>query len=112
MSGSVDGFVWASRLTDIPDGGMRPATTSDGRQLCLVRCGEDVFALQDACTHQAFPLSAGEADGERCEITCVWHGARFDCRTGAVLEGPAAEPVPVFSVLVEDGQVFVGGRKS
>jgi 3-phenylpropionate/trans-cinnamate dioxygenase ferredoxin subunit len=111
VSGRGDGFVWASRLADIPDGGMRPAATPDGRRFCLVRRGADVWALQDACTHQAFPLSAGEADGVRGEITCVWHGARFDCATGAVLEGPAAEPVPVFAVLVEDGEVYVGGRK-
>jgi 3-phenylpropionate/trans-cinnamate dioxygenase ferredoxin subunit len=112
VSTTVDGFVWASRLADIPDGGMRPATTADGRRLCLVRRGDEVWALADACTHQAFPLSAGEADGAKCEITCVWHGARFDCATGAVLQGPATDPVPVFAVRVDDGQVYVGPRSA
>ena len=45
-------------------------------------------------------------------IECAWHGARFDARTGAVLEGPATEPLPTFHVRIEGDQVLVGSRKS
>ena len=41
-------------------------------------------------------------------IQCAWHGARFDCATGAVRQGPATDPLPVFAVRIEEGAIFVG----
>ncbi len=40
-------------------------------------------------------------------IQCAWHGARFDCRTGAPLSPPAEEPVERYTVDVHDGMIFV-----
>jgi 3-phenylpropionate/trans-cinnamate dioxygenase ferredoxin subunit len=77
-----------------------------GERLCLARFHGTIHALGDACTHQAMPLSAGELlpDGT---IECPWHGARFDCATGAVQRGPATEPVPVRAVRVVEGRIEV-----
>jgi 3-phenylpropionate/trans-cinnamate dioxygenase ferredoxin subunit len=99
-----------ARLADVPPGALLAVTTADGERICLVNLGDDgadeVHAVHDGCTHQAFPLSAGELlpDGS---IECPWHGARFDCRTGAVCAGPACEPVRVYEVEVADGEVYV-----
>ena len=41
-------------------------------------------------------------------IQCAWHGARFDCATGEVRQIPASEPLPVYQVRIEKGQVLVG----
>jgi phenylpropionate dioxygenase-like ring-hydroxylating dioxygenase large terminal subunit len=38
------------------------------------------FALRDVCPHRAFPLSAGQCDGQTVE--CAYHGWRFDAHTG------------------------------
>ena len=43
-------------------------------------------------------------------IECAWHGARFDCRSGAVRRPPAIDPLPVYAVRVEQGRVLVGPR--
>ena len=69
----------------------------------------EFYALHDCCSHEAYELSAGEllADGT---IECVWHGARFDCRTGEARHAPAIDGVPVYAVRVEDGVVLVGPR--
>ena len=74
--------------------------------MCLVRHDGTVWALHDRCTHADFSLSAGEllADGT---VQCLWHGARFDCRSGAVRQGPATDDVPTFAVRVEGEDVFV-----
>ena len=56
-------------------------------------------------------MALGDTPGNGT-IECAWHGARFDIATGAVLQGPAAEPLPVFEVMVRDGAVLVGPRKA
>lgn len=86
----------------------------DGRAVCLLRIGDDVFALADQCSHQAMPLSAGYAlasDAAGPEIECAWHGARFRCATGEPTRGPALDAVPVYEVRIENGHVLVGDRK-
>ena len=94
-------------LADVPDDGVLGVDGPDGKPVCLVRFEGRVSAFADECTHQAFPLSAGEvhADGT---LECVWHGARFDCLTGAVLRDPATGPLMVYPVRVENGRVLVG----
>ncbi|MGH9631526.1 MAG: Rieske (2Fe-2S) protein [Bryobacteraceae bacterium] len=32
--------------------------------------------MDDTCTHRSRPLSEGELNGN--EVSCPWHGARFD----------------------------------
>ena len=96
-------------ITDIPDGGTLSVALSSGDRVCLIRQGDRVSALRDECAHQGMPLSAGEVlpDGT---IECPWHGARFDCVTGALRRGPAEEDVPAYSVRVEGDLVLVEER--
>jgi 3-phenylpropionate/trans-cinnamate dioxygenase ferredoxin component len=99
-------FVDVAALEDIPEMGVLGVEGPDGRALCLVRFGGQVTAFADECTHQAFPLSAGEvhADGT---LECVWHGARFDCLTGAVRQDPATDALTPYRVRVDGDRVLV-----
>jgi nitrite reductase/ring-hydroxylating ferredoxin subunit len=56
-------------------------------------------ATQAECTHRQGPLSQGVLNGST--VTCPWHGAQFNACTGAVLKGPAADPLKTFEVVVE-----------
>ena len=96
-------------IADIPDGGTLSVVLTSGDRVCLIRRGDQVSALRDECTHQAMPLSAGELlpDGT---IECAWHGARFDCVTGAVRRGPAEENVHAYEVSVVGETVLVKAR--
>ena len=98
----ADSFDKAS----IPDGGTLSVVLSSGDRVCLIRRGNSVSALHDECTHQGMPLSAGEVlpDGT---IECPWHGARFDCVTGAVRRGPAEDDVRTYSVRLEGDTVLI-----
>ncbi len=62
-------------------------------------------AFRDRCSHQEFPLSDGELSGE--VITCAYHGAEFNVKTGEALCMPASEPIEIFEVKVENGEIFV-----
>jgi nitrite reductase/ring-hydroxylating ferredoxin subunit len=56
-------------------------------------------ATQAKCTHRGGPLNEGKLDGST--VTCPWHGAQFNVCTGAVLRGPATDPVKTYRVVVE-----------
>jgi nitrite reductase/ring-hydroxylating ferredoxin subunit len=58
-------------------------------------------ATQARCTHRQGPLSEGRLEGST--ITCPWHGAQFDVCSGAVLRGPARNPLQTHGVSVQDG---------
>ena len=73
--------------------------------VAIARDGDEVFAIQDECSHAAVALSEGEVAD--CQIECWLHGSRFDLRTGKPTGLPATEPVAVFPVEVRDGEVYV-----
>ena len=56
-------------------------------------------ATQATCTHRQGPLHEGSLDGSI--VTCPWHGAQFNVCTGAVLRGPAKDPIKTYPVTVE-----------
>lgn len=56
-------------------------------------------ATQAACPHRQGPLNEGTLDGSI--VTCPWHGSQFDVCTGAVLHGPAKDPLETYQVTVE-----------
>jgi nitrite reductase/ring-hydroxylating ferredoxin subunit len=59
-------------------------------------------ATQAACTHKQGPLNEGPLDGST--VTCPWHGSKFNVCTGAVLQGPAKDPLKTYRVTI-DGEV-------
>ena len=97
-------FERACAVAEIPDDEALGVTL--GRyDVALARHGDEVFALQDQCSHAAVSLSEGEvADGT---VECWLHGSRFDLRTGKPTGLPATEPVATFPVEVRDGDIYV-----
>ena len=96
----------AASLSALPEGGALGVEVG-GVRVALARVGDEVYAIADNCSHRDFPLSLGEVDAEACTLTCEWHGAAFDLRTGAPACPPATRPVPVYAARVEDGAVWV-----
>ena len=109
VNATGDGFARVAAVSEIPEGGLLGVVTPAGERVCLLNDGGVIRAVGDECPHQGFALSSGELLGSGT-IECVWHGARFDCRSGAVLRGPAEETLPVFDARVVNGEVFVGPR--
>jgi 3-phenylpropionate/trans-cinnamate dioxygenase ferredoxin subunit len=93
-------------LEDFADGAPT-ACTVEGRAIVIVRLGTDVYALQDRCSHEEFPLSQGEVDSETAEIECERHGAMFRLADGEAVSLPATKSVPTFPVSIEAGRVMV-----
>lgn len=101
---SDDGFVTVARLEDVPENGLKGMVV-DGKPLVLVNREGTIYALEDRCSHEEFPLSAGDlASGE---ITCALHGARFDIETGQPRALPAVMPVKTYDVRLEGDEIQV-----
>ena len=77
----------------------------DGLDVAVVRHDDEVFAIEDECSHAAVALSEGDVDD--CTIECWLHGSRFDLRTGKPTGPPATEPVPTYETKTENGDVLV-----
>ena len=77
----------------------------EGHKIALFRVNGAFYALSDTCTHRGGPLSEGDVEG--AEVTCPWHGAKFDISTGAVLGAPAREGVKSYPVRVTGADVEI-----
>jgi len=111
VSATADEFVDVAGVDEMPETGVLGVDGPGGQSICLVRFEGQVSAFADECTHQAFPLSLGDvrADGT---LECVWHGARFDCLTGAVRREPATDDLTRYAVRVDGDRILVGPREN
>ena len=94
---------------DIPEGGMA-ATKAGTREILLAKVAGQIYAIDNACGHSGYPLDKGSLNG--FVVTCRWHDAQFDVRSGAVLS-PGREMKPIKRFRVEraaDGTVKIGGE--
>jgi 3-phenylpropionate/trans-cinnamate dioxygenase ferredoxin subunit len=71
----------------------------------LANVDGDLCALLDQCSHEAYPLSDGDLEGD--EIVCIYHGARFDACSGKNRALPAVRPVKSFRVETREGGIYV-----
>jgi 3-phenylpropionate/trans-cinnamate dioxygenase ferredoxin subunit len=96
-------FELACRLADVPTDEAIGVTVG-AHEVAVARQGDEVYAVQDLCSHAAVALSEGQVeviDGE-CTVECWLHGSRFDMRSGKPTGLPATEPVATFPTEVRD----------
>lgn len=72
--------------------------------LCLL--DGQACALSGECTHEDLPLDGGAVQGG--VLTCPWHGAKYDVRTGGVRALPAVRTLRAYPTRIDEaGVVFV-----
>ncbi|QXJ19979.1 non-heme iron oxygenase ferredoxin subunit [Actinomadura graeca] len=97
-------YVRACPFAEVPaDGAV--GVEIEGTPVAIVRSGDDLYALNDICSHAEVSLSEGEIYNGTIE--CWLHGSCFDLRTGKPTNPPATQPVATYKVKVEDGDVYV-----
>jgi 3-phenylpropionate/trans-cinnamate dioxygenase ferredoxin subunit len=77
----------------------------NGKTVCVTRIGNEVFAIDDTCSHSEASLSEGEVTDFKIE--CWLHGAEFDLRTGEAVTLPANIPLETYAVTVNANSVTV-----
>jgi nitrite reductase (NADH) small subunit len=109
----------AGALQEFSDQALRIVRVG-GQEVGIVRRGDQVRAIRNACPHQAAPLCAGtirshlagagpglvsEPTGS-VVIACPWHGWEFDIETGRSTWDPRYR-VRTYPTSVRDGRVWV-----
>ncbi|HZT82202.1 MAG TPA: non-heme iron oxygenase ferredoxin subunit [Gemmataceae bacterium] len=97
-------FVRVATVQEVPAGTGKQVTVN-GRKIALFNVEGKFHAIDDTCPHRGAPLWEGELIGN--EVTCPWHGARFDVTTGAHLCPPARSGVASYKVQVVGDEVQV-----
>ena len=97
-------LIKIAAVSDVPPG-QRAAFTVEGQRIALFNVDGTYYAIGDSCTHRFGPLSEGAVQGTK--VTCPWHGADFDLKTGTALGPPAQRSVPSYKVVVEGDDIKV-----
>jgi chlorite dismutase/nitrite reductase/ring-hydroxylating ferredoxin subunit len=109
--GDAEGWLDVLRLADLPDGASERVYYA-GQQIALFNVNGEVYAISNRCSHGRGPLSEGTLPVDECSVVCPWHYAKFDLKTGKVLDGVAPASVPTFETTVRDGVIYLREKRT
>ena len=87
---------------DVAEGTLHAAMVN-GVSVLFARVAGEVYAIRNQCGDSPLPLDLGTLEG--AEVTCPWHGCRYDVRTGRQRDGDGR--VQVVPVTTEAGRIRV-----
>ena len=89
-------FVKVGTRAEFEDLEVGKFVQAGGQGIAILNIGGSHYAIENTCPHRGGPLSEGAIAGD--EVTCPWHGSRFNIKTGAVITPPARQGVKSFPV--------------
>ncbi|MGH7038136.1 MAG: Rieske (2Fe-2S) protein [Stellaceae bacterium] len=99
-----DQFVPVAKTGDLAPGQMKWVGVA-GERVLLANVDGVFHAIADVCGHKRAPLSRGRLIGHIVE--CPLHFARYDLRTGKLLDGPVSTDIAVYEVRVTGNTVAI-----
>ncbi|MEO6652250.1 MAG: Rieske 2Fe-2S domain-containing protein [Ilumatobacteraceae bacterium] len=93
-------------FADIESGTARKFVVS-GVPVAVVRIDDEVYAVNDICSHANVSLSGGEVWCAERELECPKHSSTFSLTTGEPTTLPATQPIAVYEASVVDGHIMV-----
>ncbi|MDZ7361371.1 MAG: non-heme iron oxygenase ferredoxin subunit [candidate division KSB1 bacterium] len=97
-------FIKVASTDEIAPGAAKQVEVND-KSIALFNLDGNYYAIDNTCTHRGGPLAEGFVEGE--EVTCPWHGAQFNIKTGAVVGPPAVQNVARYNVRVQGNDIEV-----
>ena len=76
----TQGWIRAADVKELKREG-RTVFRLEGRQIVLFETVRGIYACNNRCPHEGYPLRQGVLD-ENCQLTCNWHNWKFDLVTG------------------------------
>jgi nitrite reductase (NADH) small subunit len=100
---AVHGQIKVAEPDELADGQSK-IVHMEGRSLALFRINKEYYAIQNSCLHRGGPLGEGEVNGH--EVTCPWHGWKFNLVDGSFSMVPTLK-VKTFKVKATSDGVFI-----
>ena len=80
--------------------------TAGGKEIVVTKLDGNYYAMDNVCTHAGADLHEGELNSN--ELTCPWHGAKWDIKTGNLMSFPQKlKPLQSHKVLIENNTLYV-----
>ena len=97
--------IFVGKTVEIKPNQMKKVSI-DGNDIVVMNIDANYFAISDTCSHAGGSLSEGKIEGST--ITCDWHGAQFECKSGKLIKFPAKiDDLKSYKVIVESDNIFV-----
>ncbi len=98
-------FVRVAAVEQVPRGAGKVVYFC-GREVAIYNVAGRFFAVDNLCPHRQAALSTGTLSPQGV-VTCPWHGARFDVRTGKGLPGPHQCDIRTYAVRVVGREIHM-----
>lgn len=97
--------ILVGKRSDIQEGKFTNVSVG-GKQILVANIQGCYFATGNICTHEGAELHEGELHNK--ELTCPWHGAKWDLTTGQLVWfREFLEQIGSYTVIIEDDTLFV-----
>lgn len=96
--------VEVAKINEIAPGTAKQVEV-EGETIAIFNVDGVFYAISDTCTHAQASLSEGSV--EEGVVTCPWHGAQFDLKTGKNLTMPAPTPIQTFPIKIEGDAIKI-----
>lgn len=82
---------------------------AEGKQIAVFAGGGGVFACNNRCPHEGYPLMEGHVAAATpeggCVLTCNWHNWKFDLTSGETLVG--GDRLRRYPVEIRNGEIWI-----
>ena len=98
--------VIVGKTSDIPEGKITHITAG-GKEILVANVNGSYYATNNICTHAGAELNdGGELNGK--ELTCPWHGSKWDITTGDLIWFPQKlQSLGSYKITLEDDTIYV-----
>jgi nitrite reductase/ring-hydroxylating ferredoxin subunit len=76
-----------------------------GQEILVINVEGKLFAIENRCPHMGYPLFFGSLKGD--VLTCGFHSAKFNVRTGKSVGPVTSERLKTFPVKIQNSSIFI-----
>jgi nitrite reductase/ring-hydroxylating ferredoxin subunit len=97
--------VVVGKTSEVQDGKLMHITAG-GKEIVVTKFDGNYYAMDNVCTHAGADLHEGELSNN--ELTCPWHGAKWDIKTGNLISFPQKlKPLQSHKISIENETLYI-----
>jgi 3-phenylpropionate/trans-cinnamate dioxygenase ferredoxin component len=98
--------IFVGKASDIPEGKVIHLLIDQNNDILMANIRRNYYAISNICSHEGAKLHEGKLKNK--ELTCPWHGAKWDITTGKmILFTQKLKSLGSFRVSVEEDNLYV-----